>query len=177
MRANETYSEAKRQFSVKNRDVLINAQSPHKWWSTLKSAMFGLSSSLPPLDGGGGGLVCESVGKADLLSDHSDGKQSRESVDLLLTCHSSPKTYHLCLQVEWGQTFLVRLGPLWRHRPMGYVSLLLKRTADILAPHLSVLFRQLVCLDSFPACWRQANVTPNPKGHHPPLLPTTDRFP
>ena len=51
--------------------------------------MFGLSSSLPLLVGGGGGLVCESVGKADLLSDHFDGKQSRESVDLPLTCHPS----------------------------------------------------------------------------------------
>ena len=38
--ANGTYSEAKRQFSVRNRDVLMNAQSPHKWWSTLKSAIF-----------------------------------------------------------------------------------------------------------------------------------------
>ena len=44
----------------------------------------------PPLVGGGGGLVFESVGKADLLSDHFDGKQSRESVDLPLTCHPSP---------------------------------------------------------------------------------------
>ena len=29
-RANETYSEAKSQFSDKNRDVLINVDSPHK---------------------------------------------------------------------------------------------------------------------------------------------------
>ena len=57
VRANETYSEAKHQFSARNRDVLMNAQSPHKWWSTLKSAVFGLSSSLPPLVDGGGGLV------------------------------------------------------------------------------------------------------------------------
>ena len=57
MRANETYSDAKRQFSAKNRDVLMNAQSPYKWWSSLKSAVFGLSSSLPPLVGVGGGLV------------------------------------------------------------------------------------------------------------------------
>ena len=91
MRANETYSEAKRQFCARTGDVLMNAQSPHKWWSTLKSAVFGLSSSLPPLVGGGGGLVCESVGKADLLSDHFDVKQSRESVDLPLTCHPSPR--------------------------------------------------------------------------------------
>ena len=32
--------------------------------------MFGASSSLTPLVGGAGGLVCESVGMADLLSDY-----------------------------------------------------------------------------------------------------------
>ena len=35
-------------------------------------------------------LVVESVGNADLLSDHFDSKQSREAVDLPLTCHPSP---------------------------------------------------------------------------------------
>ena len=58
--------------------------------SHLKSAVFGSSSSLPLLISEGGGLVCESVGKADLLSDHFDSKQSREAVDLPLTCHPSP---------------------------------------------------------------------------------------
>ena len=71
-------------------DVLMNVQFPHKWWSTLKSAVFGSRSSLPPLISEGGGLVCESVGKADLLSDHFDSKQCREAVDLPLTCHPSP---------------------------------------------------------------------------------------
>ena len=52
--------------------------------------MFGSSSSLLPFAGVGGGQVCESVGKADLLSDHFDSKQSREAVDLPLTCHPSP---------------------------------------------------------------------------------------
>ena len=67
VRANETNSEAKRQFSDRNRDVLMNVQSPHKWWYTLKSAVFGSSSSLPPLISEGGGLVCESVDKAVLF--------------------------------------------------------------------------------------------------------------
>ena len=40
----------------------------------------------------------------------------------------------------------------------------LKRTADVLAPRLSVVFRRLLRLGSFPACCRQANVTPIPKG-------------
>ena len=39
----------------------------------------------------------------------------------------------------------------------------LKRT-NVLAPSLSVMFWRLVRLGSFPACWRQANVTPIPKG-------------
>ena len=61
----------------------MNAQSPHKWWSTLKSVSC-LSSLLHPLVSEGGDLFCESVGKADLLSDNFDRKQSRESVDLSL---------------------------------------------------------------------------------------------
>ena len=43
-------------------------------------------------------------------------------------------------------------------------SLFLIRTADVLAPRLSVVSRRLVRWGSFPACWRQANVTPIPKG-------------
>ena len=39
--------------------------------------MFGSFSSLPPLVSEGGGLVCESVGEADLQSDHFD-KQAVE---------------------------------------------------------------------------------------------------
>ena len=84
VRANETFSEAKSQFSDRNRDVLMNVQSPHKWWSTLKSEVLGSSSSLPPLVSEGGGLVCESVGKADLLSDYFDSKQTREAVETLV---------------------------------------------------------------------------------------------
>ena len=33
VRTNETCSEAKHQFSVRNIDVPMNVQSPHKWWS------------------------------------------------------------------------------------------------------------------------------------------------
>ena len=47
---------------------------------------------------------------------------------------------------------------------MGMFPLFLKRTADVMAPRLSVVFRRLVRLGIFPACWSQANFTPIPKG-------------
>ena len=54
MKANEIYSEVKLQPSGRKSDVLMNAKYHHNWRFTLKSAVFGLSSSLPPLVGGGG---------------------------------------------------------------------------------------------------------------------------
>ena len=120
--ANETYSEAKRQFNDRNRDVLMNVRtfirtspSPHKWWSTLKSAVFGLSSSLPLLVSEGGGLLCESVGKADLLSDHFDSKQSMEAVNLQLTCHPSPSFTTFAFRSSEVRRLLLDLDPSVRH--------------------------------------------------------------
>ena len=64
-RANVIYAEVGRQFSVSSKDVLIDAQCPHKWWSTLKSAVFRFVSSSPYWEGGGGGRVCEYVGTGE----------------------------------------------------------------------------------------------------------------
>ena len=126
--------------------------------------MFVLSSSLQPLVGVGGRLVCKSVGKADLLSDHFDGKQSRESVDLLLTCHPSPSLTSFAFRSSEARHLLLDLDPYGGSDPLGMFPFFLMRTADVLAPHLRAVFRRLVRLGSFPACWRQGNVTPIPKG-------------
>ena len=56
------------------------------------------------------------------------------------------------------------MDPYGGSDPLGMVPLFLKRTAYVLAHRLSVVFRRLVRLGSFPACLRQANVTPIPKG-------------
>ena len=42
--------------------------------------------------------------------------------------------------------------------------LFLKRTSEVLALRLAVVFRRLLRLGRFPVCWRVANVTPIPKG-------------
>ena len=137
--------------------------SPHKWRSTLKSAVFGSSSSLPLLVSQVGGLVCESVGKAELLSDHFDSKKAREAVDLTLTCHPSTSFTTLAFRSCEVRRLLLDSYPYGGTDPLGMFPLFLKRTADVMAQRLSVVFRRLVRLGSFPVC-RHANVTPIPKG-------------
>ena len=85
VRSKETYKEAKCQFRDRIIDVLLNVQSPHKLWLNLLSAVFGWSSSLLPLVTASGGLVCDPVGKSDLLSDHFKSNISKESVDRPVT--------------------------------------------------------------------------------------------
>ena len=118
---------------------------------------------MPPLVGEGGGLVYESVGKADLLSDHFDDKQSREAVDLPLTCHPSPRVNTFAFNSREVKNLMLDFDPYGVIDPLGMFPLFLKRTADVMAPCLSVVFRRLVRLGSFKARWRQANVTPIPK--------------
>ena len=48
--------------------------------------------------------------------------------------------------------------------PLSVFPLFLKRTVDVLSLRLAVVFRRLLRLDSFPVCWRIANVTVIPKG-------------
>ena len=108
--------------------------------------------------------MCESVGKADLLSNHFDGKQSRESVDLPLICHPSPSLTSFAFLSSEVRRLMLDLDPYGGADQLGMFPLFLKRTADVLATHLSAVFRRLVRLGSFPACWRHANVTPIPKG-------------
>ena len=144
MRPDETYLEAKRQFSDRNRDVLMNVQSPHKWWSTLISAVFGSSPSLFLLISEGGGEVCESVDKADLLSDPFDSKQSRKTVDLPFPCHPSPSFTTFSFGSSEVRRLLFDLDPYGGTDPLGIFPLFLKRTADVMAPRLSVVFRLFV---------------------------------
>ena len=90
-----------------------------------------------------GGLVCESVGKADMLSDHFDSKQSREAFDLPLTCHPSPSlttfAFRSKAKVALVMRLLFDLDPYGGTDPFGMFPLLLKRTADVMAPRLSVV--------------------------------------
>ena len=100
--------------------------------------MFGSGISLPPLISEGGGLVCESVGKAEKLSDHFDSKQSREAVDLPLICHPSPGLTTFAFGSSEVRRLLLDLDPYGGTDPLGMFPHFFKRTADAMAPRLSV---------------------------------------
>ena len=72
---------------------------------------------------------------------------------------------------------LLDLDPYGGTDPLDMFPLFLKRTADIMAPRLSIVFRRLFRLGSFPACRRQANVTPILEGPPSSSFAITDQFP
>ena len=90
--------------------------------STPKSVVFSSSSSLPSLVGEGGGLVFESVGEADLMSDNCESKQSRKPVDLPFTCHPSASLTTFAFRSSEVRCLLLDLGPDGGIDPFGYVS-------------------------------------------------------
>ena len=133
----------------------MNVQFPHKCWSTLKSAVFGSSSSSSPLVSGGFGLVCDRVGwyMVNCLA----SRQSKESVDLMLTCH--PFTWHITLAFRSSEVRppLFDLVLYGGTDPLGMFPLFLKRTDVLASPH-SIVFRWSLCLGNFSACYRHANM-------------------
>ena len=78
--------------------------------------------------------MCESVGKADLLSDNFDSKQSREAVDLPLTCHPYPSLTTFAFGSSEVRRLLLDVYLYGGTEPLGMFPLFLKRTADVMAP-------------------------------------------
>ena len=99
-----------------------------------------------------------------LLSDHFDSKLSREVVDLPITCHPSPSFTTFEFRSSEVRRLLLDLDPYGGTDLLGMFPLFLTRTADVIAPRLSVVFWRLVLLGSFQACWKQGNFTPIQKG-------------
>ena len=102
--------------------------------------MFGSSSSLPLLVSEGGGLVCESVGKADLQSDNFDSKQSMEAVDLPLTCHSSASLTTFAFRSSELRRLFLDLDRYGGTDPLGMFPLFLKGTIfAVISYHLFLI--------------------------------------
>ena len=80
--------------------------------------------------------MSESAGKHDLLSKHFDSKQSREAVDLQLTCHPSPSLTTFAFRSREVRRLLLDLDPYGGTDPLGMFPLFCKRTAHVMTPVL-----------------------------------------
>ena len=77
----------------------------------------------------------------------------------LLICYSFAIRNSILPQLPAGRVRL-DLDPYVGIGTLGMFPLFLKKTTDVMTPRLSVVFRRLVRLGTFPVCWRQANVVP-----------------
>ena len=73
---------------------------------------------------------------SDLLSDHFDSKQSREAVDLPLTCHPSPSLTTFAFRSSEVRRLLLELDLYGGTDPLGMFPLFPKKTADVMTPVL-----------------------------------------
>ena len=169
--AARAYNTAQDEFNSSLQDSLANATQSHKWWSTLKTALFGVDSSLPPLRGNHGDLIFEPKAKAELLSECFLSKQSDWEPNLPDTCHPEPKITNIIFRSSLLRKYLNDLDSHGGVDPNGIFPLFLKKISNLLAPKLARIFRILIRLGSFPKVWRTANVTPIPKGTSPSPFP------
>ena len=78
-----------------------------------------------------------------------------ETLFMVISCTNKSQSHSL-------QTGKLDLDSYGGTDPLGVFPLFLKRTAEVLAPCLAVVFRRLLRLDSFPVCWRVANISTIP---------------
>ena len=166
---------ARRVYNDKIRDTLAEASHSNKWWSSLKNFLFGIDSALPPIRKENGAVSFDPSVKAEVFSSVFQQKQSAQVLQLPATCFPQPKLSYFAFKSSEVKFYLNDLDSSGGSDPNGLFPLFLKKIANQLAPKLARIFRLLLSSGSFPETWRQANVTPIPKGCTPTQFPSEYR--
>ena len=90
---------------------------------------------------------------------------------------ASPSLTTFAFRSSEVRRLFLDLDPYGGTDPLGMFPPFLKRTADVMAPRLSVVFRRLVRLGSFRLAGDRPMSPQFRKVHRPLLLPITDQFP
>ena len=158
--AQRVYNSAEVEYNTSTKGTLQETANSYKFWTTLKSALFGNDSSIPPLLKPDGSITHSPEAKATLLADVFDGKQSNENLTLPDSCFPEPRLSKLAFRSSEVKKLLLDLDAYGGTDPNGIFPLFFKKTAEYLAPKLSVIFRKLARSGSFCECWRIGNITP-----------------
>ena len=85
--AQETYAAAEKDYNDQLSETpLSGTTDSHKWWSTLKTALFGVDVAVPLLLRPDGSLTHCPEEKAALFADVFDSKQSNDSLTMPQSC-------------------------------------------------------------------------------------------
>ena len=170
-RAQSVYSDAQQEYNNSLRVSLSGETQSHRWWSSLKSFLFGVDTALPPIRRNDGSLAYDPSDVAEVFSSVFQGKQSNQKLSLPPTCFPSPDFSYFAFKSSEVRYYLSNLDSHGGTDPCNMFPLFFKKTANQLAPKLSKIFRYLLASGSFPESWRVANVTPIPKGSSPTQYP------
>ena len=151
---NILYAAAKARYSADCRRNLDDCASANAWWCTVKGHVFGAEYDIPSLCSPGGALVSDPAGKADLLSMWFDSKQSRDIVEFPQTSHPRPAFCGIAFTAREVERHLLDLDLNGGMDPSGCFPMFFRKTASVLAPKLSCLFRSLLRCGDFQLEWR-----------------------
>ena len=162
--AQSVYASAEKNYNDGIREKLLGVVNPHSWWTTFKSALFGVDQSGPPLLKPDGTLAYCPREKAALFADVFDGKQCGDDLSMPLTCFPEPKLTKIAFKSREIKNLLAELDVYGGAGPDGIFPMLFVRMSDFLAPKISTIFRKLTRPGHFSICWRTGHITPVPKG-------------
>ena len=158
--AQETYAAAEKDYNDGVRDTLIGTKNSHKWWSTLKTALFGVDVAVSPLLRPDGSLTHCPKEKAALFADVFD---SNDSLTMPHSCFPEAELTTFAFRSGEVKKLLLELDPYGGAQPDDIFPSFFVKTANYLAPNISIVLRKLVRIGGFSMCWRIRNITPVPK--------------
>ena len=158
--ARRVYASAEKEYNDTIKETLRGTSQSHKWWSSLKSALFGVEPSIPALLKQDGSVTHCPKEKAVLLADIFDSKQCNEELTFPDSCFPEAKLSSMAFRSREIRNLLLDLDAYGGVDPNGIFPLFFVKTADFTAPKLSTIFRKLVRRGSFCECWRIGNITP-----------------
>ena len=155
----ETYAAAQKEYNDGVRDTIIGTTNSHKWWSTLKTALFGVDVAVPPLFRPDGSLTHCPKETTALFADVFDSKQSNDCLTMPESCFPEAELTTFAFCSGEVKKLLLKLDPYGGAGPAGIFPLFFIKTAN----YLATVLRKLVRVGGFSMCWRVGNITLVPK--------------
>ena len=94
----QVVASAEKEYNDSLEDNLLGATQSNKWWSTLKSALFGVDMTIPALLKPDGSLTHDPKEKATLFADVFDRKQINDKLTMPQTCFPEAKMTSLAFR-------------------------------------------------------------------------------